>query len=396
LRYVYIDNNATTPCDGSVINAMMPFFRERFGNPASPHGMGKEAFAACSDARERVAYLLGCTPSEIIFTSGATESNNMVLLGINPQSTRRRRIVTSRIEHKSILMPCREMQSQGFDVHEIKVTADGEVDLNVAAELIDDNTALVSVQAANNETGVLQPIHQLVEMANSRGALFHCDAAQWIGKLTIPEWFDRCDFLSISGHKFYGPKGIGALMVRNGAPRRFMAPIIFGGGQENGLRSGTSNVPSIVGLGVACSIVRERVVRDEVELEMLRNSFEMAVTTAIPIARVNGANVRRLPNSCSLTIPGIPALMLIANLKQICIGEGSACASGAAEPPYVLVAMGLSREDADSTLRISFGRENTIQDATDASQSIGEVVSYLQEACSELHGEANIALGVKG
>jgi cysteine desulfurase len=382
MQYIYLDNNATTPCDDSVLRAILPFFRERFGNPASPHGMGKEASAAISDARDSVAYQLRCTSSEIVFTSGATESNNLLLTGFTPQNARRRRIVTSQIEHKSVRMPCRKRQTQGFDLQEISVTADGVVDLSVAAELIDDTTALVSVQAANNETGVLQPIHALADMAHSKGALFHCDAAQWVGKLPTPEWFDRCDFLSISGHKFYGPKGAGALMVRCGGPRQCVAPVILGGGQENGLRAGTCNVPSIVGMGVACSIVGERVDNDRRNVEMMRNSFERAIRTALPIARINGATASRLPGSCSLTIPDIPASMLIANLHPICVGEGSACTSGAVEPSHVLVAMGLTREDADCTIRISFGRMNTLQDAADAARSIEDVVRYLRDdAC---------------
>ncbi len=379
MRYVYLDNNATTQCDETVFSAMLPFFRERYANPSSPHSMGKEAFDACSDARDKVAYLLRCTASEIVFTSGATESNNLLLIGYTGQSERRRRIVTSRIEHKSVRMPCRLLQNQGFDVQEVCVTPEGVVDLSAATQLIDEDTALVSVQAANNETGVLQPIGELVDIAHSKGALFHCDAAQWIGKLPTPEWFDRCDFISISGHKFYGPKGVGVLMMRNGIPRSRMAPVIIGGGQENGLRSGTSNVPSIVGIGVACSILSERIAKDMFDIAMMRNIFENAITTEVPGVRINGATVPRLPGTCSLTIPGIPAQMVIANLARICVSEGSACTSGSTEPSYVLVAMGLSREEADCTIRISFGRMNSKQDAIDAAQSIAEVIKYLRD-----------------
>jgi cysteine desulfurase len=379
MRYVYLDNNATTQVDETVFASMVPFFRERFGNPSSPHSMGKEAFVACSDARDNVAYLLRCSPSEIVFTSGATESNNLLLLGFSRQSIQKRRIVTSKIEHKSVRMPCRLLQTLNFDVQEICVTPDGVVDLFEAAQLIDQNTALVSVQAANNETGVLQPINELADMAHSKGALVHCDAAQWIGKLPVPDWFAYCDFISISGHKFYGPKGVGVLMIRNGFARRSVAPVILGGGQENGFRSGTSNVPSIVGIGVACGIVNDRVAKDMHDIEIMRNIFEKAIISEVPWVQINGANVPRLPGTCSLTIPGIPAQMVIANLDRICVGEGSACTSGSSEPSHVLVAMGLSREEADSTIRISFGRTNSPQDAVDAAQSVANVARYLRD-----------------
>jgi len=288
-------------------------------------------------------------------------------------------------------------RTQGFDVQEIDVTTDGVVDLNAAADLIDDDTALVSVQAANNETGVLQPVPELVDMAHSKGALFHCDAAQWVGKLALPEWLNCCDYLSISGHKLYGPKGAGALMIRNGAPRRHLSPVMHGGGQEYGLRAGTCNVPIIVGLGVACSIARDRVPSDEAIVEIMRNSFENAVIAAVPNAQINGSGVRRLPGSCSLTVPGVPASMLIANLSSLCVGEGSACTSGAAEPSHVLIAMGLSREDADSTIRISFGRQNTVQDASDAARMIEEVIVHLREGtCDGPHAYRAFSPGGKG
>jgi len=385
VQYVYLDNNATTPCDVAVLDAMLPFFSDRFGNPVSPHAMGREAFSVVAEAREGVAQSLRCSPKELLFTSGATESNNILLLGFSPQN-KRRRFVTSAIEHKSIQMPLRHRLNYGIDLKEMSVTTSGIVDLSSADSLIDRDTALVSVQAANNETGVLQPIEDLADMAHSRGALFHCDASQWVGKLPIPQWFDQCDFLSVSGHKFYGPKGAGVLVVRSGTPRRYIAPILFGGGQEDGLRSGTSNVPCIVGLSVACRLAVERVAKDEVDVQEVRNRFEASITVTLPQARINGASAKRLPGSCSLTIPGIPASMLIANLPALCIGEGSACTSGTTGPSHVLLAMGLSRDEADCTVRISFGRQNTMPEAGTAVEMISEAVERLSnQTCVRQH-----------
>ena len=378
MTYIYLDNNATTPCDASVVEAMLPFFGTRYANPASPHGMGKDSFAAVEGARENVAKFLRCSTSELLFTSGATEGNNIVLLGVAPANDRRR-IVSSAIEHKSVQLPLHHRSGSGIDVKEMAVGRDGAVDLCSADAMIDGDTALVSLQAANNETGVLQPVEEVAAIAHSRGALFHCDASQWIGKLPIADWFYQCDYLSVSGHKFYGPKGVGALVVRSGTPRECVSPLYFGGGQEHGLRSGTSNVPNIVGLNVACKLAAELVATDATSIAQLRNSFEVALQRRVPISRINGVDVARLPGSCSITIPGVPASMMIANLPTICVAEGSACTSGALEPSHVLVAMGLSRDDADCSIRVSFGRQNTMSQAETAVEMIAEAAEHLLE-----------------
>ena len=378
MTYIYLDNNATTPCDAAVMDAMLPFFGTRYANPASPHGMGRDSFAAVEKARESVAHFLRCSPSELLFTSGATESNNIVLLGFAPPDGRRR-IVASTIEHKSVQLPLCHRRSSGMDVKEMAVSRDGVVDLCSAEALIDQNTALVSLQAANNETGVLQPVEEVAAIAHSRGALFHCDASQLIGKLPIPDWFDQCDYLSVSGHKFYGPKGVGALVVRSGTPRKRLSPLYFGGGQEHGLRSGTSNVPSIVGVNVACRLAEERVTADATAIVQLRNTFEVLLQKRVPRSRINGADVARLPGACSVTISGVPASMLIANLPSLCIAEGSACTSGAPEPSHVLVAMGLPRDDADCTIRVSFGRQNTMSQAERSVEMIAQATERLLE-----------------
>jgi cysteine desulfurase len=369
VTYIYLDNNATTPCDPAAMEAMLPFFGSRYANPASPHGMGKDSFAAIERARESTSEFLRCSTSELHFTSGATESNNIVLAGFAP-SNGRRRIVASAIEHKSVQLPLRHRRDSGMAVEEMAVDGNGVVDLCSAESLIHEDTALVSLQAANNETGVLQPVGEVASIAHSRGALFHCDASQWIGKLPIPDWFDQCDYLSVSAHKFYGPKGVGALVVRNGTPRKHIWPLYFGGGQEYGLRPGTLNVPGIVGLSVACELAAERVATDVALIAQLRNSFEALLQRSVPSSRINGAGVARIPGSSSITIPDVPASMLIANLPSVCIAEGSACTSGATEPSHVLVAMGLSRDDADCSIRVSFGRQNTMTEAEAATDMI--------------------------
>lgn len=379
MSQIYLDNNATTPCDDSVIEAMLPFFSARYANPDSPHGMGKDSFAADEDAREELAQYLHCSSSELFFTSGATESNNIVLLGFSPPDGRRR-VATSAIEHKSVLRPINHRCRCGIDVQEVGVSRDGVVDLGCANALINEDTALVSLQAANNETGVLQPVEEVAAIAHLRGALFHCDASQLIGKLPIPNWFDHCDYLSISGHKFYGPKGVGVLVVRSGLPRKCILPLHFGGDQEHGLRSGTTNVPGIIGLTAACRLAAERVADDAASIAQLRNSFEVLFLQRVPEAQINGVNAGRLSGSCNTTIPQVPASMLIANLPSLCIAEGSACTSGAPEPSHVLVAMGISRDDADCSIRVSFGRQNTVTHAETAVEMIAEATGRILDA----------------
>lgn len=383
MTYIYLDNNATTPCDTAVIEAMLPFFGTRYANPASPHGMGRDSFKAVEGARESVAQCLSCSTSELLFTSGATESNNIVLLGVEPTNGRRR-VVVSAIEHKSVLLPLYHRHRSDIDVQEMGVSRDGVVNLESADALIDQNTALVSLQAANNETGVLQPVEEVAAIAHSRGALFHCDASQLIGKLPIPDWLAQCDYLSVSGHKFYGPKGVGALVVRSGGPRKTISPLYFGGGQEHGLRSGTSNVPGIVGLMTAFRLAQERVATDAAAIAQLRNSFEGLLQRKVPRSRINGVDVARLPGSSSITILDVPASMLIANLFSLCIAEGSACTSGAPEPSHVLSAMGLSRDDADCTIRVSFGRQNSIYEAETAVEMITQATQRILDAANDM------------
>lgn len=367
---VYLDYNSTTPCAKEVVDAMMPFFSEQFGNAASSHAHGRSAARAVEIARAQIAETIGCDPSDILFTSGATESNNLAILGVVKRAPTRRKLVVPAVEHKSVLEPCRSVISQGLSLVEIPVTRSGLVDIGRAEEIVDDDTLLVSVQAANNETGVIQPIHKMVALAHRHGALVHCDAAQLLGKVPFSVRDFDADLISLSAHKAYGPKGIGALIVRGAKVRTAMAPLLYGGGQETSLRPGTLNVPGVVGFARACTLCRDNCQDDGRRMVSLRNALEQTIKDMIPGSRVNGVMAERLPSTSSLTITGIPADMLMANVPMLCLSNGSACNSGAPEPSHVLLSMGLSRDDAESTIRISLGRHTTEHD--------------IEMACSEL------------
>jgi cysteine desulfurase len=370
---VYLDYNATTPCDPRVVEKMLPFFSEVYGNPANGlHRQGRLAAAAVDEAREQVTKLIGARSHEIVFTSGATESDNLAILGVGRinRGGQRRRIVTSAVEHKAVLLACKRLEEEGFEVVFLPVDTEGRVQLDAAKQAIDQNTLLVSVQGANNEIGTIQPVAEIAELAHRNGALFHCDAAQAIGKIhvSIHEW--DVDLLSMSAHKLYGPKGIGALFIRGGSSAFPVEPIWYGGGQENGLRSGTTNVPGVVGFGAACEICNAELLAEASRICSLREQLEIELLSHISSLRINGSKTERLPNTSSLTFPGIDADALILNAPQIMIGTGSACTSGAIEPSHVLTAMGISRLDASSTIRVSLGRFTDKASVTSAIVSI--------------------------
>jgi cysteine desulfurase len=352
----YLDYNSTTPCAAEVIAEMLPYFDKEYGNAASPHGAGRVASAAVAQAREEVACAIGTNSRCVFFTSGATESNNLALLGVAKSDSHRRKIVVSAIEHKSVLEPCLRLFNEGYTIERMPVDRNGVVDLEVAASLIDDRTLIVSVQGANNETGVLQPIREITQLAHERGALCHCDAAQMLGKLPVRVEELEIDLASFSAHKTYGPKGIGALFLAEGKVRSILRPLLSGGGQESGIRPGTQNVPGIVGFGCAGRLLHGTLDAEMQRLSVLRHLCEKELLRCIPGSYVNGRNVPRLPSTISLTIPGVPADMLMANLPTVCISNGSACNAGSPEPSHVLLAMRLSRLDAECTVRISFGK----------------------------------------
>ncbi|MDA0244960.1 MAG: cysteine desulfurase family protein [Chloroflexi bacterium] len=364
---IYLDNNATTPCDPVVVEAMLPYFTDWYGNAATGlHPQGRRAGRALETAREQVASLIGAQPEEMVFTGGATESNNLAILGLARRAVNqsRKRIVTTAVEHKAILEPCHILTSLGYEVIVLPVDNQGRVDMAVAAEALNEQTLLLSVQAANNEIGTLQPIAALTELAHAVGALVHCDAAQAVGKIAVDinEW--GVDMLSLSAHKFYGPKGIGALYLRRGVRAIPLEPLVYGGGQERNVRSGTSNVPAIVGMGTAAHLCQQHLSTEAPRLTHLRDALEAELLAQLPQAWVNGRQAPRLPNTTSLTLPGVDADALLLNMPELMLGLGSACSSGAMEPSHVLQAIGLGREDAASTVRISWGRFNGQSDVS--------------------------------
>ncbi|HQP61946.1 MAG TPA: cysteine desulfurase family protein [Anaerolineaceae bacterium] len=369
-KSIYLDNNATTRCDPRVVDVMLPYFSEIYGNPSNGyHQQGRTTAKAVNTAREKVASLINASAGEIFFTSGATESDNLSILGVARAESlgKRNRIVTSLIEHKAILEPCNWLHERGFDVVYLPVDEHGVVVLDAAREVIDEKTLLVSIQLANNETGVLQPIKQIAEFAHEHGAWLHTDAAQAVGKISVDVSDLDVDLLSISAHKFYGPKGIGALYINRAIQGSRIMPLTYGGGQEKGIRPGTLNVPGIVGLGMACELAENVLVEEGIEINRLRNFLEECLEKKIAGLRINGKNVLRLPNTSSLFFPDVDADVMLLNMPNLMLGTGSACTSGAIEPSHVLQAMGISRQDAHRVIRVSLGRYSTFDEINTAS-----------------------------
>jgi cysteine desulfurase len=378
---IYLDHHSTTPCDPLVLEAMLPYFTAQFGNPSSAHAAGARTADAVQLAREQVAFLVGALPGEVIFTSGATEANNLALLGYARAARAtnlRRRIVISAIEHKAIINPAKQLAREGFEIIVLPVDAYGTVDMAAAAEAITSDTLLVSIHAANSEVGTIQPITELAELAHAAGALLHTDAAQAVGKIPVDMLAWGADMLSISGHKIYGPQGVGALIVRH--PRRTqLEPLGYGGGQERSWRPGTLNVPGIVGLGAACALSGELFLEESHRLATLRDEFEKMILAAAPNAYRNGNPQARLPHNTSLTFPGIEADALLARLPNICLSTGSACDAGTIEPSATLLALGLTRDDARATIRVGIGRSTT-------SDELQQVITQLVKQSAHLQG----------
>jgi cysteine desulfurase len=359
-RQVYLDNQATTRCDPRVLDAMLPFFTERYGNPHSvEHAMGNDAEAAVEAARGQVAALAGADVKEIVFTSGATESNNIAIKGAARFAARmgneRRRVVTVATEHKCVLESVADLADQGFEPVFLPVRADGLLDPDALRDALTVPTLLVSVMAVNNEIGVLQDIQALAAIAKEAGALFHTDIAQATGKIPLDLTGWRVDLASISGHKLYGPKGVGALFVRR-RPRVRLTPLFSGGGQERGLRSGTLPAPLIVGLGEACRLAQAEMAEETVRIAALRARLLGRLQQAIPGIAVNGSMDSRIAGNLNLTFPATAAADLMTRAPDLCVSTGSACSSAAIEPSYVLRALGLSAAAAARTLRIGIGR----------------------------------------
>jgi cysteine desulfurase len=357
---IYMDNHATTPVDPRVLQQMLPFFSEKFGNAASKnHGFGVEAAAAVETARRQVADLIGASEREIIFTSGATESNNLAIKGIAARHGRNGRIVTVATEHKAVLDPCKRLTHEGGNAVYLPVDSCGIVDPQAVADAIDERTILVSVMAANNEIGVLQPLAEIGRVCKGRDVILHSDAAQAAG--IMPLDVDRLgvDLMSLSAHKMYGPKGIGALYVRRREPRVTLTPMIDGGGQERGLRSGTLPVPLIVGFGAACEIARREREEEARRLARLRDRLWQLLAQGLDGVRLNGHPSQRLPGNLNVSFAGVKGEALMIFLKQVALSSGSACTSARISPSHVLRAIGLDEETADSSLRFGLGRFNT-------------------------------------
>ncbi len=372
---IYLDNQATTPCDPCVVAAMLPFFTERFGNAHSAeHAMGHDAETAVEAARAQIAALIGAEPREIVLTSGATESNNIAIKGAAryaaSQGSERRRVVTVATEHKCVLESAADLQAEGFDPVFLPVGADGLVDPAALQAALAEPTVLVSVMAANNETGVLQDLPRLAAMARAAGALFHTDAAQALGK--VPFDVAGIDLASFSAHKVYGPKGVGALYVRR-RPRARLQPLFSGGGQERGLRSGTLPTPLVVGFGEACRIAGLEMATEATRIGSLRDRLLAGLQQRLPGLRVNGSMAHRLPGNLNVTLPHTDALDAMRAAPELCVSTGSACSSAEVAPSYVLAAMGLSAAAAARSLRVGLGRFTSADDVDVAIQALSTV-----------------------
>ena len=371
---IYLDHHATTPVDPRVLEAMLPFFEEDFGNAASLiHAYGRRAAAAVDDARERIAAVLGAEPREIFFTSGATEANNLALLG----SARLRRqhrdhLVTVASEHPAVLDVCAALEAEGFTVTRLPVGPDGLVDPEAVGDAISDRTAVVSVMLANNEIGVLQPVERIAAICRDRGVPLHTDAAQAVGKIPVNVDTLCVGLLSLSAHKFYGPKGVGALFVRQRPPRVRLTPVQHGGGHEGGLRSGTLPVPLIVGMARALELCAEDLEVESKRLRELRERMWDRLSEALPGVTCNGHADARLPGNLSLTLEGVDADRLLLALQDVAISSGSACSTANPAPSHVLLALGLTEAQAKSSIRIGLGRATTEAEVDTAAARIVE------------------------
>ncbi len=373
---IYLDYSATTPCAPQVMAAMIPYFQDRFGNPSSSHAYGREARAAVEKAREQLAEFIGCSPQEIIFTSGATESNNLIFLSLLLDTNeKRRKIAVSEIEHKSVLLPAKNLAKRGFELILLPVTANGVVDIDAARDLITEDTALVSVHTANNEIGTIQPINELAEIAHRVGAKFHTDAAQALGKMPFNLQNLDSDLASFSSHKIYGPKGIGALYIRGGNSNWPWEYPLFGGGQESGIRPGTHNVPAIVGFGEASHIISHN--RDHFLSRLLSytQSFEDMLTTKSSNYIIHCQNSSRIFGISSIYLDCPKADLILESIADIAVSKSSACNSSSLQKSHVIQAISSDPTMSDRTIRVSFGFDS---DESSVSKLVNTLVNAIQ------------------
>ncbi len=378
MNVIYFDNNATTRVADEVFEAMRPYFCELYGNPSSMHTFGGQVGVRIREAREHVAALLGCHPSEIIFTSCGTESDSTAILGTLAAVPHRRKVITTRVEHPAVLTVCRDLENRGYQVIELGVDKQGRLDLGELESHLDDDTAIVTIMSANNETGTVFPIEKIARMVTDRGITFHTDAVQVVGKIPL-NLADSCvNLLSLSGHKLHGPKGVGVLYVRKGTR---IAPLLLGGHQEGGRRAGTENVPGIIGLGKACELASRYMEDENTRVRTLRDRLESAILASCPDSRINGDPENRLPNTTNISFEYIEgeAILLMLDRFGICASSGSACTSGSLEPSHVLRAMGVPFTAAHGSIRYSLSRYNTEEEVDFTIDKMPQIIERLRE-----------------
>ncbi|MCC6660393.1 MAG: IscS subfamily cysteine desulfurase [Phycisphaerales bacterium] len=385
---IYLDHAATTPCDPRVVEAMLPYFTIVFGNPGSRnHRFGWEAEEAVDTARGQVADLLGADPKEVVFTSGSTESNNLAIRGAALMYEKapagsgqpRGHIISAIHEHKAVLDPCKRLQKEGFDVTFLEPPKDGIITAEAVAAALRPDTVLVTIMWANNEIGSINEVPRIGALCHERGVLFHTDATQWAGKMPVNVERDSIDLLSMSGHKIYGPKGVGALYVRRRKPRVRLVPLQDGGGQERGFRSGTLNVTGIVGLGKACEIAKAEMDADGERILGLRRRLEDTITGRLDVTQINGHREKRVPNITNISFGFVEGESLMMAVKEIACSSGSACTSASLEPSYVLKGLGVGDDLAHSSLRLSLGRWTTPEQIDYTAGAVVEAVSRLRK-----------------
>jgi cysteine desulfurase len=386
MKTIYFDNNATSRVAPEVLEAMLPLFGELYGNPSSMHTFGGQTAQMIKKGRQQVADLLGCDSSEIVFTSGGTESDNSSIKGVVAANPHKRKVITSRVEHPAVLTTCRELQSLGYDVVELGVDKLGNLDLDELKEQVDDNTAIVSIMYANNETGVIFPIDEIAEIVSSRGAVFHTDAVQAVGKIPLNLSKSQIDLLSLSGHKLHGPKGIGVLYIKKGTR---ISPYILGGHQEAGKRAGTENTAGIVGLGKACELAGQYLEDENTRVKALRDKLENEVIKTCPDSHINGDRNNRLPNTTNISFQYVEgeAILLMLDKFGICASSGSACTSGSLEPSHVMRAMGVPYTAAHGSIRFSLSRYNTEEEVDFVADKLPPIINRLRQLSPFVHAK---------
>jgi cysteine desulfurase len=378
---IYMDNHATTPVDPRVVDAMLPYFTERFGNAASRnHSFGWAGEEAVENARAQVASLIGATPKEIIFTSGATESDNLMIKGVAEMYREKgNHIVTQAIEHKAVLDTCKRLEKHGYEVTYLPVQRDGRVDPEDVRKAITPKTILITIMYANNEIGIINPMAEIGKIAKEHGIIFAVDGVQAVGKIPVDVQKDNIDLLSISGHKIYGPKGVGALYVRRRNPRVQLSAIIDGGGHERGMRSGTLNVTGIIGLGKACELAQQEMPEESKRMRALRDRLRAGLEAKLDEVYINGSMEHRLPNNLNMSFAYVEGESLLMGINDVAVSSGSACTSATLEPSYVLKALGVGEDLAHTSIRFGLGRFNTEEEVDYVTDKMVQVVTKLRE-----------------